>query len=90
VSLAQGETRTIEHGIGGDPDDYVVDMQLRNDTAGRHILYLGGESLVLSSQSQPRHLGAYWRNLVSDSITVRREDEDPVADQLRVRIWLIR
>jgi hypothetical protein len=44
------------------------------------MFYLGGESLVLSSTSQPLHWGSYWRNLTSESITLRRNDDDPIAE----------
>ena len=41
LSIAEHEARTLDHGIGGDADDYVVDLQFRDSTFGRSNLGMG-------------------------------------------------
>ncbi len=82
------------HNIGGNPDDYRVDMEFKtaNSTWGINQCYFGGSDFHELSPFPPGYendqMGAYWRNLDYDSISVYRLPEDAVcADQVRIRIW---
>ena len=85
VSVGQGNNRAIEHGIGGDPDDYVVDMEFRNDDLGRNIAAHGGDL-----RSTTATFGAYWYSLGAQYIAVHRNADDVAAAEVRIRIWLVR
>jgi hypothetical protein len=84
LTIAATTTRTIEHGVGGDPDDYFVDMWERSGSFGRHDRGVGGDI------GRSGNYGAYWKQLTSESIQVGRLSEDALAEQIRIRIWVIR
>jgi hypothetical protein len=80
-----GETKTLNHNIGGDPEDYVVDVQCKYAADGlAHNYYISRE--VDGSNVY----GVTWDNLQSNSIVVTRWDDDPFCDSIKVRIWEIR
>ena len=71
------------HNIGGNVDNYVVDLQFKDTGSfGINQRYYGG---VYSGLSE---LGSFWQELTSTSIRVIRLKNDTVADQVRVRIWV--
>ena len=76
VSIGIFET-TFTHNIGGNTDNYVVDMQFKDDYWGVHTMGYGGWDP-----------GGHWTNLTNTSITVRRGPDDTVVDQIRIRIWV--
>jgi hypothetical protein len=89
IAIDAGESVTFSHGIGGDPDNYVVDLQFRHTGApslGRHQQWYGGDNVW--DDGSYFHLGACWRRLTSEEITVERFAEDNRAPQARVRIWV--
>jgi hypothetical protein len=79
----------LTHGLRGDPDSYVVDLQFNDAVAegdsghGVNQQYYGGEQPDLST-----HFGAYWRNLTDQQIELYRRANDPAADEIRIRIWI--
>jgi hypothetical protein len=86
VSIAQGDCETLTHGLGGNTDNYVVDLQFKDtDIAinGVHQRYYGGDELSTGSER-----GAYWRLLDNATINVCRQSSDSYAGQIRVRIWV--
>jgi hypothetical protein len=91
VAINQDQAQVLNHNIGGDPGDYVVDMQYRApDINGVNIRYYGGADF--GTNPAPGHLeddrvGAYWRSLNANSITVYRRPEDDYAPQVRIRIF---
>ena len=91
VALNQDQSRTLQHRIGGDPDNYVVDMQYRaSDVNGTNLRYYGGADFgasVGAGHSEDDRVSAYWRTLTSQSIIVYRRPEDTYADKVRIRIW---
>ena len=91
-SLTPGAAATVfNHGLGGNSDDYVVDMQFRSGGSGVNQRYYGGAdfgALVSGSVSPDDRVGAYWRSLTNTAITVFRRAEDGWADDVRVRIWV--
>ena len=89
VSVNQDTAQTLLHNIGGNPEDYVVDMQYRNSgSSGVNQCYYGGADFGANmGGASDWRVGAYWRSLDADSITVYRRPEDVYAEQVRVRIW---
>jgi hypothetical protein len=86
-SYTQGETKTLVHNLGGDYDDYVVDLTCRGSAPlGTHNYGVGGDKS--SPPLGTEHMGAYWRNLGTTSIEATRLTEDPRCLQIRIRIWV--
>jgi hypothetical protein len=81
------ETIEIVHNIGGDPEDYVVDMQTRfgeGDDVGpirSPLCDAGGNDYR-----------TWWHSLSSTSIKVSRLDTSQVVYKrsVRIRIWVIK
>ena len=92
VTLAQNQSKTLVHNLGGSQTNYVVDMQYRNNVDdGINLRYYGGADF--GTAPAPGHVannrvGAYWRSLTTESITVYRRPEDSYAEQVRIRIWI--
>jgi hypothetical protein len=86
VSISQGTEKTLTHNLGGDPDNYVVDMQFYKSSMGRHQRYYGGYSYDVGEG--PWNLGAYWEGLDDTQIKVYRHYRDGATEKIRVRIWV--
>jgi hypothetical protein len=82
-SISKGGTRVFNHGIGGNSDNYVVDMQFK-DNGGKVHNYLYG------AMTWSEYLGAWWTDLTNQKITVERMPDDEWVLQVRVRIWVYR
>ena len=90
VSVSQDQARALAHDIGGDADDYVVDVQYRSAGSGVNQRYYGGADFGANppgGMSEDDRVGAYWRSLSPWTITVYRRPEDIYAPEVRVRIW---
>jgi hypothetical protein len=85
VSIDHGEQLVLDHGIGGDEDDYVVDLTFRDpgSDVGVNAIYLGG------AFSGAGYRGASWRRLTSQDIGVFRYHADTLAPEVRIRVWVI-
>jgi len=90
VSLAQDEAKTLTHNLGGDTDDYVVDMQYKYGSTVNQRYYGGADfgATTFSGTREDDRVGAYWRTLTTSSIIVYRRPEDTYAEQVRIRIWV--
>jgi hypothetical protein len=88
-SLARGETRTLTHGIGGDTDKYVIDMQSRSRGWGSIGLNNLGQGFDSSDDGQT---GYIYSGVTASTIDVKRGNDDAVAEfnEYRVRIWVYR
>jgi hypothetical protein len=82
-AISKGGTLVLTHGIGGNRDNYVVDMQFK-DTSGKVHNYLYG------AMTWSEYLGAWWTDLTNQQITVERMKDDEWVLQVRVRIWVYR
>jgi hypothetical protein len=82
-SISKGGTLVLDHGIGGNRDNYVVDMWFK-DNGGKVHNYLYG-AMTWSAE-----LGAWWTDLTNQKITVERMSDDEWVLQVRVRIWVYR
>ncbi len=90
VAINQDQSKTLTHNIGGNPDDYVVDMQFRSGANGVNQRHYGGAdfgSNPPSGMHENDRVGAYWRTLTGSSITVYRRPQDAYAPEIRIRIW---
>lgn len=91
VSISQNQVLTLLHHIGGNSDDYLVDMQFRaadvNGTNGRAYGGMDVGSKPSTGQVENDRVGAYWRSLTNNSIAIYRRPEDMYAAQVRIRIF---
>lgn len=71
--------KDFEHNLGGPWNDYVVDMQFKDDTTGVHQLYYGFDAYSEE--------GGYWAGLDATQITFHVGFGDYKLDQYRIRIW---
>jgi hypothetical protein len=92
VDLTAGSNKSLYHYIGGNPDDYLVDLQFQNATDGTHQMFYGGTDLgsnPIGGLNEDDRIGACWQMLNDASIRVFRFEEDIYAPKARVRIWNI-
>jgi hypothetical protein len=85
VSVAQDETKILTHNVGGNPSDYFVDFQCLDGGSGG--INIHGYGLI---DNDGNYLGAYYKELTSSAVLVRRWLDDVMCDSVRVRIWHIR
>ena len=84
INLESGESKQLTHNIGGNPENYVVDMQ--NSNWGVSNLYISGARFY---QNGVEHFtGAYYHHLTNSTISVRRQPQDLNCPAVRVRIWV--
>jgi hypothetical protein len=89
VSIARDQALQLNHGIGGNSDNYVVDLQGKSlGGMGVNICALGGDIDKWTNPTTVTRLGFYWYNLTSSYLYVFRLREDNSADMVRVRIWV--
>lgn len=85
-SIGQGDSLTLTHDVGGDPDDYVVDFSIRDPSGyGRHNRAVGGDT-----RSSTTTYGAYYYSLDDDSVILHRTLDDEWTELVRLRIWVVR
>ncbi|MBN1955105.1 MAG: hypothetical protein JW900_08665 [Anaerolineae bacterium] len=83
VPILRGQTLTFTHNLGGDPDDYAVELLFLDldDGMGINRAYYGGMEV------NGQWYGAHWENLTSNTIQVYRHTDDTAADLIRLRVW---
>ncbi len=81
-AIAVGSYLDLSHGVGGDANNYIVELYGKDDFYGIHQLYYGG----CASGSQ--WFGCYWQRLTNTDIRIQRNPNDNVYDSVRVRIWV--
>lgn len=85
VDIAPGTVITFTHNLGGNLDDYAVELWFRDtETGGIGINSLGLGGL----EAGGNFLGAHWQNLTDTTVQVVRRSDDTFADQVRVRVWI--
>jgi hypothetical protein len=85
VAVGAGVAQVLNHNLGLGPDGMVVEMQsygadVNQANYGSDAYSLGGPTTY--------EVGAYWRNLSSNSVTVVRGWADSGSSSVRVRIYL--
>lgn len=82
--------QTFFHNLGGDTDDYVVDVQFKDTrpagSLGIHQAAYGGDADDIMWGGM---WGAWWCNLTTSQIEVWWGSQDQAVGQVRVRIWRI-
>src|SRR4030042_2370387 len=86
-SLSPATSQALTHGLGGNPDDYAVDLQFKDSVFSINNYRYGGRKCYTGTP-YAQYQGAYWYGLNNNQITVYRLESDSRADQVRVRIWL--
>jgi hypothetical protein len=82
VSIDTGELLTLTHGLGGNVDNYVVDMQFKGtEEFGIHNAGIGGLHVGFPK-------GVHWMKLTTSSLEVWRHPTDDYTEQVRIRIWV--
>ncbi len=81
-TIAQGETKTWFHDLGGNTDDYVVDLQFKDASGAINNTYYG-----LTFDDINGQWGAHWSGLTDSAIDVTRAAQDNTVSQVRARIW---
>lgn len=77
---------TLTHNLG--TANVLVHIQGYNiEWYGIHQINYGGDRYHQYDRLWSH--GAYWWNLTSETITVVRGGEDPIWDQIQVRLWII-
>ena len=89
VSIAVGESSTRTHGLGGDVDDYFVDLSFKDEDGVVHKRSMGGDSFH-NLNNDYVHIGGEIRELTTQTIEVYRNLNDFNIRQYRVRIWVIK
>lgn len=86
--IGYGDVLELSHNLGGDPDDYVVDLQFKTEVPGFvQGIHIYGHGMFQSGVGQYR--GMYYTNLTSSVIQIYRPMNDIEGNQVRVRIWVI-
>jgi hypothetical protein len=87
VFCAQDDTVRLVHGLGGDPDNYLVILDQKDSgTNTLNNIHIGWEKVWMGTHNVER--GSYYNQLDASSIRVKRGDNDTAADSIRVRIWI--
>jgi hypothetical protein len=84
VTIAPNTCQVFHHNLGGDPDDYAVELWFldMDDGLGIHRRNYGGLEVNGSWH------GAHWQELTANTIKVCRHSDDVAADRIRIRIWI--
>lgn len=82
VEIAEGQVMTLTHGLGGNPEDYVVSLWFddQDTLLGVHNYCFGG------AEEAGSYYGVHWRNLSDSTIRIVRAPDELYADRVRVRI----
>jgi hypothetical protein len=83
VSVGLGSDVVRTHNLGGNADNYVVDLTCRN-TGGAGVSNWG----VGGDATDSEQFGAWWSDLSTTSITLNRNADDADCPEVRVRIWV--
>lgn len=82
TTITKDETITLAHNVGGQVDNYFVDLQCRSESQGVHNL-----SFV------PRFghkRGVSFSNLSNSETNIHRRGNETYCQEVRFRIWVIR
>ena len=83
-SISKGQTKTLTHSLGGDEDNYLVELTVKESYGGWGVF----ESLYYKAGEDYYKYGCHWRNLDDSIIKVYRGSRDNECDYIRVRIWI--
>jgi hypothetical protein len=90
VEVPAGGNQVITHNLGGNPEDYMVDMTFKYDgDSGIHNITYGGDARPAAG-GNTEWKGAFWEQLTSTTIKVTRYADDVRCEYVRIRIWVYR
>jgi hypothetical protein len=75
-----GDDETFDHNLGGDMDDYTVGLWFMDTNGPNGVNQRGYGGLAVAED----RYGAWWHNLTTSSVSVRRAGNDPYADSARI------
>jgi hypothetical protein len=88
VAISQGGIIDLWHNLGGDPDNYLVDLMKKDDDNPAYGRNNEGIGLYFIDLYGDDTRGAYWYGLNSSHVSVKRAAEDWSSDEIRIRIWV--
>ena len=92
LSIAAGEEMLVYHGLEGNIDNYLVQLDQRRTNYGTTNYLDSGDMDTWPGEGGPIPTmirGVYWRNLTTTSVTVVRGYTDSAASvEVRLRIWV--
>ncbi len=89
--LLPGDTGPLAHNLGGNVDDYIVDLEFA-DWPGHppHQMLYGGISFgnkTYNGNVDGQQWGAFWHSLTNNTVNITRLPDDQKALMFRGRIW---
>jgi hypothetical protein len=83
VTIPLGTCSVFNHNVGGDVDDYAVDLWFwdLDDGWGLNRRYYGG------AEESGASYGVHWQGLTANTIRVCRGSSDDAADRVRIQVW---
>jgi hypothetical protein len=78
--------QNINHSLGGNPDNYIVDMQLKDLNSG---FSFGVHQWAYGQYTDDMYgtYGVSWSRLDATKVRICRGTDDIYANQVRIRIW---
>jgi len=87
LSIGQGEQKVLTHKLGGNADNYFVDMESKTTSGAYGINQFNHGGEKWRSNNNYMYFGVFWLRLNTNSITVIRWKDDIRSDNIRIRIW---
>jgi len=84
VDIATDTAKTLTHNLGGNPDDYAVDLWFLDAPPGDYGI---NERCAGGLEAGGKFYGVYWQNLTDKTIEVFRHRDDTLADKVHVNVW---
>ena len=87
ISIGAGATQALTHNIGGNSENYLVDLTCRSAT-GIHN-WGNGLTSFIGATGEEYEYGATWSRLTSTTIRIYRgfHDTATYCNEIRIRIW---
>ena len=88
--IARNEKKTLNHNVGGNVDNYVVDMSFKSSypAVGINNAHYGGQTTYYDGSDTHKVQGADYMKLNNKSIDIYRNINDDSAFSIRIRIWV--
>ena len=85
ITITPGTFVTLTHDLGGDPDDYAVELWFMDTDDGGYGINVRAYGGL---EAEGSYYGAFWQHLTNNTIQVVRSANDTFADYVRVRVWV--
>jgi len=92
-SISSGTDVILNHNLGGNIDNYLVDLGFKSSLYGINEIYCGN---VMTWNPEGKkgwwNMGCYWKNLTPENIRIRLRAETnkfhKTIEHFRIRIWI--